>query len=72
LQTRGLAESFEGIDSSSAAMSNPRAACSPVKGFMRPRLGFSCSENIVHTDNQFLFWQSWIRHFWCRLSSVPL
>jgi len=38
-----------------SAMSNPRAACGPVKGFVRPSLGFSCSENILHTDNQFLF-----------------
>jgi len=31
-------------------------------------LGFSCSESILHTDNQSLYWLSWIWHFWCRLS----
>jgi len=29
---------------------------SPVEGFVRPSLHFSCSESILHTDNQFLFW----------------
>jgi len=33
-----------------------QAACGPVKGFMRPSLGFSCSENILHTDSLSLFW----------------
>jgi len=40
---------------SSAAMSNPRAACGPVEGFVRPSLGVRCSENILHTDNLPLF-----------------
>jgi len=29
---------------SKAAMSNPRAACGPVEGFVRPSLGFRCSK----------------------------
>jgi len=32
-------------------MSNPRAACGPVKSFVRPSLGFRCIESILHTDN---------------------
>jgi len=39
-----------------AAMSNPRAACGPVEGFVWPSLGFRCSKNILHTDNVSLFW----------------
>jgi len=31
-------------------MSNPRAAWSPVKGFVRPSLGFHCSKSILYTD----------------------
>jgi len=55
-----------------SAMSNPRAACGPVEGFVRPSLAFRCIKNILHTENLSLFWLSWIRHFWCRWSSVPL
>jgi len=29
-------------------MSNSRAACGPVKGFVRPSLGFRCSISILH------------------------
>jgi len=29
-----------------AAMSNPRPACGPVEGFVRPSLGVRCSKNI--------------------------
>jgi len=32
-------------------MSNPRAARGPVEGFLRPSLGFRCSEKILQTDN---------------------
>jgi len=28
----------------------------PVEGFVRPSLGFSCSESILHIDNLSLFW----------------
>ena len=28
-------------------MSNVRAACGPVEGFVRPGLGFRCSESIL-------------------------
>jgi len=28
----------------------------PVEGFVRPSLSFGCSERILHTDNQSLFW----------------
>jgi len=52
-----------------AAMSNPRAACGPVEGFVWPSIGFRCSNNILHTDNLSL---CWIWHFWCRWSSMPL
>jgi len=51
-----------------AAMSNPRAACGPVEGFVGTGLGFCCSTSSLHTDNLPLFWQSWTWHFWCRLS----
>ena len=27
----------------------PRATCDPVEGFVRPNLGFICSESILHT-----------------------
>jgi len=50
----------------------PRAACGPVKGFVRLSLGFRCSQSILYSDNLFLFWQSWIWHFWCRWSSGQL
>ena len=33
------------------AMSNPRAACGPVKGFVRPSWGFRCGESIPNIDN---------------------
>jgi len=42
--------------SSRPAMSNPRPACGPVEGFVRPSLGFGCSRSIPHTDNLSLFW----------------
>ena len=32
-------------------MSNARAACDLVKGFVRPGLDFRCSESSLHTDN---------------------
>jgi len=38
------------------AMSNPRAGCGPVEGFVLPSLGFRCSKSVLHTDNQSLFW----------------
>jgi len=57
---------------SSAAMSNPRSACGPVEGFVRPSLGFHCSKSTLDTDSLSFFWQSWIWHFWFRWSSVPL
>ena len=44
----------------------------PVKGFMRPSLGFRCSKSILHTDNLSVFWLSKIWHFCCRWSSVLL
>jgi len=44
-------------------MSNPR----PSADF---RYGVTISS--LHTDNLSLFWKSWIWHFWCRWSSVPL
>ena len=31
-------------------MSNPRPACGPVEGFVRPSLGFRCSKSILYTD----------------------
>jgi len=37
------------------AMSNPRPACCPIEGFVRPSLGFRCSKNILHPDNLSLF-----------------
>jgi len=54
------------------AMSNPRAACGPLEGFVRPSLGCRCSKSILYSDNLFLFWWSWISHFWCRWSWAPL
>jgi len=39
---------------------------------VRASLGFRCSKRILHTDNLSLFWWSWIWHFWCRWTSVPL
>jgi len=37
------------------AMSNPRAACGPVEGFVRPSLGFRCSKSILDIDNLSFF-----------------
>jgi len=39
----------------SLAVSNPRAACDPFEGFVRPSLGFRCSISIPDTDNLSLF-----------------
>jgi len=36
-------------------MSNPRAACGPVEGFVRPSLGFRCSKSILDIDNLSFF-----------------
>jgi len=30
-------------------MSNPRPACGPVEGFVRPSLGFRCNKSILYT-----------------------
>jgi len=37
------------------SVSNPRAACGAVDGFMRHRLGFRCSKSMLYTDNLSLF-----------------
>jgi len=34
-----------------SAMSNLRAACGPVEGFVWPSLGFPCSKSILHSHN---------------------
>jgi len=39
-----------------AAISDPRLACGPVEGFVRPSRGLRCSKSILHTDNLSLFW----------------
>jgi len=39
-----------------AAISNPRAACGPFEGFVRPSLSFRSSISNSHTDNLSLFW----------------
>jgi len=39
-----------------SATSNPRLACGPVEGFVRPSLGVRCSKSILCTDNLSLFW----------------
>ena len=44
----------------------------PVEGFVRPSSGVRCSKSVLHTDNLSLFWVSWIWHFCCRWSLVPL
>jgi len=41
---------------SKSPMSNPRAACDPVDGFVRPSSGFRCSKSILYADNLSLFW----------------
>jgi len=39
-----------------APMFNPRAACGPVEGSVRPSSGFRCSKGIQYSDNLCLFW----------------
>jgi len=34
---------------------DPRAACGPVEGCVRPSLGFRCSKSILYTDTLSLF-----------------
>jgi len=37
-------------------MSNPRPACGPDEGFVRPNLGFRCCKSVPYTENLSLFW----------------
>jgi len=43
---------------SRSVMLNPRPACDPVEGFMRPSLGFRYNISGLHTDNLSFFSKS--------------